>query len=85
MTNLAISDLTMLCTLPIFIYNSLAQGPTLGHQGKITFCVILKFYRILLSLGWYYATGCLVYGFVSGLSGTVSIVTLAGMALERYY
>lgn len=29
-------------------------------------------------------TGCNIYGFVSGLSGTVSIMTLAAIAVDRY-
>ncbi|KAI5703664.1 hypothetical protein M8J75_014708 [Diaphorina citri] len=59
--NLAISDFFMLAKTPVFIYNSLYEGPMLG---KI---------------------GCEIYGFIGGLTGTVSITTLASIALDRYY
>ena len=50
----------MLLKLPVFIFNSLVQGPALGHKG------------------------CIVYGFMSGLSGTSSIMSLVAVAIERY-
>jgi r-opsin len=33
--NLAISDFFMLIKMPIFLYNSLLQGPALGIKGKL--------------------------------------------------
>nr|CAD7393856.1 unnamed protein product [Timema cristinae]CAD7428594.1 unnamed protein product [Timema monikensis] len=59
--NLAVSDFFLVAKTPIFIYNSIYQGPALG---KI---------------------GCQIYGFIGGLTGTVSITTLAAIALDRYY
>lgn len=38
-------------------------------------------YDVLL----FFPTGCSVYGFVGGLTGTTSIMTLASIALDRYY
>lgn len=29
--------------------------------------------------------GCSIYGFMGGLSGTVSIMTLAAISIDRYY
>ena len=34
-TNLAISDFIMLAKIPLFIYNSLVQGPALGYRGGL--------------------------------------------------
>jgi len=34
-TNLAISDFIMLAKIPLFIYNSLVQGPALGYRGRL--------------------------------------------------
>ncbi|ODM91335.1 Opsin-2, partial [Orchesella cincta] len=59
--NLAISDFLMNAKTPIFIINSLYQGPVMGEFG------------------------CKLYGFVGGLTGTASIMTLATIALDRYY
>ncbi|XP_032796187.2 opsin-2 [Daphnia magna] len=58
--NLAVSDFLMLIKMPVFLYNSLLQGPALGSKG------------------------CLVYGFMSGLTGTTSIMSLAAIAIDRY-
>ncbi|EFX70796.1 hypothetical protein DAPPUDRAFT_346935 [Daphnia pulex] len=58
--NLAISDFFMLIKMPIFLYNSLLQGPALGIKG------------------------CQIYGFMSGLTGTTSIMSLATVAVDRY-
>ncbi|GLV42135.1 Rhodopsin 7 [Carabus blaptoides fortunei] len=60
-TNLAISDLTMMMKLPMFIYNSIYQGIALGE------------------------IACTIYGFVGGLTGTVSICTLTAISIDRYY
>lgn len=39
----------------------------------------------LEGLNWNIVTGCEIYGFVSGLSGTLSIMTLAAIAIDRYF
>ncbi|KAJ9583109.1 hypothetical protein L9F63_022552 [Diploptera punctata] len=59
--NLAVSDFLLMSKMPVFVYNSLYQGPMLGE------------------------IGCQIYGFVGGLTGTVSITTLAAISLDRYY
>lgn len=66
--------------MPIFIFNSINLGPALGKFGK-SFLTYF-FWLILIS---FLITGCNIYGFVGGLSGTVSITTLAAISLDRYY
>nr|CAD7257746.1 unnamed protein product [Timema shepardi] len=157
--NLAVSDFFLVAKTPIFIYNSIYQGPALGklgigkveleevnphlrggrvenHLGKThpqftrprfeprsprprqssfnTTIALANYateagmfvqrnirgpHRINLSIQIRPAgrkftipilmnglvTGCQIYGFIGGLTGTVSITTLAAIALDRYY
>ncbi|XP_022205432.2 opsin, ultraviolet-sensitive [Nilaparvata lugens] len=53
-------------------------------------CLMLLKMPVFIYNSLYYgpalgAAGCVVYGFAGGLTGTVSIMTLAAIALDRYY
>ncbi|KAI1303687.1 Opsin, ultraviolet-sensitive [Halotydeus destructor] len=78
--NLALGDLVMNMKIPFFIYNCLHCKPALGIKGKGTQGSSLS--RLLYVR--YPKKGCQIYGFVGGLSGTVAIVTITIMAVERY-
>ena len=71
--NLAVSDLFMLLKLPVFIYNSLYRGPVLGKFGIniLDLSIDLLFIYLSHSLCIYIFTGCDIYGFVSGITGTI--------------
>lgn len=49
--------------------------------------IFLSFPQIILytRIFCFLFSGCSIYGFFGGLSGTVSIMTLASISLDRYY
>lgn len=86
MANLALSDFLMLAKTPVFVFNSFNLGPALGKTGEF----YSKFYLIqhfVIEFKSYFpcVSGCVIYGFVGGLTGTTSIATLSAIALDRYW
>lgn len=77
----------MLAKASIFIYNSYYLGPALGKLGRydIWSIIIIDFTTILTILCFNINLGCQICGFLGGLTGTVSIMTLAAISLDRYY
>lgn len=74
--NLAISDFLIMSEMPIFVFNSIHRGPALGEQGKHPGFSASSNKIVVV---------CRYYGFIGGLSGTVSICSLAAISFDRYY
>ena len=77
--NLAVGDFLQLAKMPLFIYNSFMQGPALGYLGES-----VKWPGNNQLLNWNISIGCQIYGFVGGLGGVSSIMSLAAVAVDRY-
>uniref|UniRef100_A0A1B0EYB6 G-protein coupled receptors family 1 profile domain-containing protein n=1 Tax=Phlebotomus papatasi TaxID=29031 RepID=A0A1B0EYB6_PHLPP len=66
--------------IPVVIYNSFHHGPALGALG-----MFVNNSRGVMYTNFSLLPACRLYGFIGGLTGTVSIGTLTAIAIERYH